>query len=128
MCVPFVDTNKTVPSRISALLVWLLVISAVLALGFLRVETSAEYAFSSAVLIPIVVITWLSGRARGLILTAIAMAVWIVADVASNRQFGAAWIAYNYAANSKLLSPVKSKWAARRPMILPSLRIAALRL
>lgn len=41
------DTNKTVPSRISALLVWLLVISAVLALGFLRVETSAEYAFSS---------------------------------------------------------------------------------
>lgn len=52
-----------------------------IALSYLRSTTDAEYTFASAVLLPIVAVTRLGGARGGLVLTAVAMLAWTVADL-----------------------------------------------
>ncbi len=87
-----IHSETAAPSTLVRIFIWAVALTVVMALGFLRVETDAEYAFASAVIGPIVLVTWLMGRSGGLILTAIAMVVWIIADWNTDRQFGAWWI------------------------------------
>lgn len=82
------------PSRAVAVLAWIGAVGIVVALAFLRTETEAEYGFASAALVPIVAITWLTGRGGGLSLTAVAMVAWTAADIASGRQFANWWAPY----------------------------------
>lgn len=86
--------EAVLPSRTASLLAWLVGAGMVVALAFLRTETEAEYGFASAALVPIVAITWLTGRRGGLSLTAMAMIAWTVADIASARQFANWWAPY----------------------------------
>jgi diguanylate cyclase (GGDEF)-like protein len=76
------------------LLVWGAAIAIVLSLGLFRSISEAEYALASAVLVPIVGVTWISGRRGGFVLTAIGMAAWIIADLVSGRHFSASWIPF----------------------------------
>ena len=85
--------EATVPPAVG-LLAWLAGVGAVIALAFLRTQTEAEYGIASAVLLPIVAVTWLSGRTSGLLLTAVAMVAWTVADVASGLRFNTWWAPY----------------------------------
>lgn len=82
------------PSRILGALVWIAAASVVVALAFLRTESEAEYGFASAALVPIIVVTWLTGRGGGLLLTALAMVAWTAADVTFERQFANWWAPY----------------------------------
>jgi diguanylate cyclase (GGDEF)-like protein len=88
----FVEAKS--PSRTIAALAWIAAAGVVVALAFLRTQTEAEYGFASAALVPIIAVTWLTGRRGGLLLTALAMLAWTAADITFERQFSNEWVPY----------------------------------
>jgi diguanylate cyclase (GGDEF)-like protein len=85
---------ETKPAPAVRLLAWLLGAAAVILLAFLRDETEAEYGIASAALLPIVTVTWVSGRLGGLLLTAVAMVAWTAADIVPGHHSGIWWAPY----------------------------------
>ena len=71
---------------------WALAIAVISLLGMLRHATEAEYAFASAVIIPVVFVAWTGGLGHGIAVSTLAAGVWIFADLRSGREFGDAWI------------------------------------
>jgi len=79
-------------------IVWSISIVSVLLLGALRTKTDVELAFASFGLLPVLVIAWIGGKRNGLLMAFFAAAIWVVADVVTNRQFSAPWIPWANAA------------------------------
>ncbi len=72
---------------------WVICVGAIFMLGALRSATDADFTFASLVVLPVLAIAWIGGRANGLLAAFLAATVWIVGDtVASERQFSAEWI------------------------------------
>lgn len=78
--------------------VWSVCAGVFFALGALRTGTDAEMTFASFALLPVLVIAWLGGKGNGLVAAALAAGTWVVADLASDRQFSEAWIPWANAA------------------------------
>lgn len=72
--------------------VWLGALAAIAALGALRAATGAEFVFMSAVLLPIMVVSWIGGMSAGFSIAAIASCAWAAADLHATRHFSADWI------------------------------------
>ncbi|MBL0142836.1 MAG: GGDEF domain-containing protein [Betaproteobacteria bacterium] len=62
-------------------------------LGLLRTSTDAEYAFASAAIIPVLLVTWAGGLRQGVLASIFAVAMWVVADALSDREWANAGIA-----------------------------------
>jgi diguanylate cyclase (GGDEF)-like protein len=77
---------------------WFVCLAALFLLGLLRVATDAEFTFSSLAILPVLAIAWIGGRASGLFVASLATAMWIAADILSDRQFGSQWIPWTNAA------------------------------
>lgn len=71
---------------------WAACIGVILFLGAIRTATDAELAVASFALLPVLVIAWIGGKASGVLMASLAATMWIAADIASDRQFSAAWI------------------------------------
>ncbi len=71
---------------------WSACIGAVFLMGVFRMATDAKFAIASLAIIPVLAIAWLGGRKNGLLMAFLAAAIWDVGDIASNRQYSAAWI------------------------------------
>lgn len=82
-----IEASKTLQG-----IVWLIAVLFSLGLGYLRVATDAEYAFASAVILPVVAVTWIGGCRAGVIFSALASLMWMSADLLAQRQFSASWI------------------------------------
>ena len=67
-------------------------IGVIMLIGAFRISTHAEFAFASLVVLPVLVIAWVGGVRNGLIVALLAAAMWVVADIAIERQFSAPWI------------------------------------
>ena len=63
-------------------------------LGLIRVLTNGEFAFASFAIIPVFVVTWVCGRGAGIAIALMAVAMWVTADVQSDRTFSESWIPY----------------------------------
>ena len=72
--------------------IWLVSLGAVVALGVFRAATDAEFAVASLALFPVLAIAWGYGIRSGLFMAALAAATWVFGDIASGRQFSAAWV------------------------------------
>lgn len=83
------NIEVTLPLRIS---VWLISVLVAIGLGFLRVLTGAEYAFVSAVILPLLVVAWIGGRREGMFFSALASLMWTAADLLAGLSFSATWI------------------------------------
>lgn len=64
----------------------------ILLLGALRIVTDAEYTFASLALLPVMAVAWIGGGLSGVLLAALATAMWVAADLATDQQFSAPWI------------------------------------
>jgi len=73
-------------------LAWLVCVGAIFLLGVVHRATDAEFAFASLVLLPVLVIAWISGKWGGLLVSVLAAVTWAVGDIAAERQFTDAWI------------------------------------
>ena len=73
---------------------WFVGLAAIAALGFLRTASDAEYAFASAVIIPVVAVAWIGGRKAGIVLSLLAAIMWVGSDLLAERQFSSWWIPY----------------------------------
>ena len=88
-----------------------------LVLSNLRAETGAEFAFSSLVVVPVIVITWIDGHRKGLLFALIAAAIVGMGELASGREFSESWIplanvitrALTYLAVSLLVSKIRQQ-------------------
>lgn len=77
---------------------WTACISAIFLLGALRTASDADFTFGSLAILPVVVIAWIAGRKGGLLFSIFSVAIWVVADIISARQFSAQWIPWANAA------------------------------
>lgn len=75
-------------------LAWFVGVISIAALGFMRTATDAEYAFASAVIIPLVVIAWIGGRKAGIAFSLLAAIMWASSDLLAERHFSISWIPY----------------------------------
>lgn len=73
---------------------WFVSVVAIVALGYLRTATDAEFVFASVAIIPVVAVAWLGGRTDGFVLSLLAAVMWTSADLLADRQFSAGWIPY----------------------------------
>ncbi len=80
------------PSRSQNLIAWALALIAIALLGILRSSTEAEYAFASAVIIPVCMVAWTGGFKHGFVVSTLAVVMWILADLLSDRQFAEVWV------------------------------------
>lgn len=71
---------------------WLAALATAGILAFVRVATEAEFAFASAVILPVIAIAWFVSKKEGLIFSALAAVVWVSADIEADREFSATWI------------------------------------
>lgn len=71
---------------------WLVCVSTILLLGYLRTATDAEFTFASFAVVPVLVIAWIAGKGSGLFIAFLSAAMWWVGDIASEREFSAQWI------------------------------------
>lgn len=71
---------------------WSICLVAIFLLGLLRIKTNTELTFSSVALLPVIVIAWIEGKRSGLIMAIVGAAMWLVGDLASEREFGVEWI------------------------------------
>lgn len=71
---------------------WVACVAAIVLLGALRTATDVEFAIASVALLPVIVIAWIEGKWKGLLLAFCATAMWVAADMDSDRQFSAVWI------------------------------------
>lgn len=71
---------------------WTICVSAIFLLGKLRTVTDADFTFASLVILPVLVIAWIGGKRNGLLVAVLAVAMWAIADIVSERQFSTQWI------------------------------------
>lgn len=72
--------------------IWSVCLGVISVLAILQVVTEAEFAFASLELLPVLVISWVGGKKNGLIIASLAVTIWAISDVASEREHGAQWI------------------------------------
>ena len=72
--------------------VWLAAVSTAGVLAFVRIATEAEFAFASAVIVPVIAVAWFVSKKEGIIYSALAAIVWVSADIEAGRQFSEAWV------------------------------------
>ncbi len=77
---------------VSRALIMALAAAMIIGLGFLRVATDAEYAFTSVSIIPVIVAAWCCGRNPGTLLAALAAVSWAIGDFAANKVYSSEWI------------------------------------
>jgi diguanylate cyclase (GGDEF)-like protein len=77
---------------------WAISIGALFLLGILRTVTDADFTFTSLAILPVLAISWIGGKNNGLVIAALAAAMWSAADIVSERQFSAQWIPWANAA------------------------------
>lgn len=82
------------PARFHLSTAWAIAAALLLLLGWLRQSTDAEYAFATAIIVPVFLVAWFGGFVHGLVASVLAAAMWIVADVLSERDFGSASTPY----------------------------------
>lgn len=80
------------PSPVVKLIVWLCSVVFAAGLAFLRVATDAEFAFASAIILPVVAVAWFVNKRQGLAYSVLAAIVWVVADFQAGKQFSADWV------------------------------------
>ncbi|CAH1081065.1 GGDEF domain-containing protein [Candidatus Nitrotoga sp. 1052] len=73
-------------------IVWSICVSVFLLIIAFRIATDAEFNFASLAVLPVLVITWIGGKRNGLSMAFLASAMWLVGDIASERQYSAQWI------------------------------------
>lgn len=74
------------------LVAWVFALIVIALLGILRSSTEAEYAFASVVIIPVCLVAWTGGFKHGAVVSALAVVMWILADLLSGRQFAEVWV------------------------------------
>lgn len=84
------------------LALWSACIAILVVLGAVRTMTDAEYAFASASMLPILAVAWFGSQRQGMVAAILAAAMWVAADLAAGRQFGADWVPWVNAATRLL--------------------------
>jgi len=69
--------------RFVKLLAWLIGLVSIAVLGLLRISTDAQFLFASAAVLPVMVIAWIGGSVAGNVLSVLAAAMWLFADLSS---------------------------------------------
>jgi diguanylate cyclase (GGDEF)-like protein len=64
----------------------------VVLIGWLRFLTGPEFAFSFLYLVPIVTVTWMTGRQWGLVISAVSAFSWLLVDLSMVDRFSRAYI------------------------------------
>ncbi|MDO8369968.1 MAG: diguanylate cyclase [Candidatus Nitrotoga sp.] len=72
--------------------VWSICVSVFLLIFAFRIATNAEFDFASLAVLPVLVIAWIGGKRNGLFMAILASVMWLVGDIASERQYSAQWI------------------------------------
>lgn len=72
-------------------IVWIAAVAAIVTLGIVRQSTEAEYAFASAAIIPVFLVTWAGGLRHGAAAAALAAGMWVVADLLSGADHHNDW-------------------------------------
>lgn len=72
---------------------WLFAAALLALLGFVRHSTDAEFAFASAAIIPVYLVTWVGGFGHGLVASLLAVLMWIVTDPSDAKQ-NEIWLPY----------------------------------
>ncbi|MBK6744627.1 MAG: GGDEF domain-containing protein [Hydrogenophilales bacterium] len=78
--------------RAGLIAAWALTALLIVFLGLARVGTDAQFAFASAAIIPIFLVTWAGGFRHGFLASAFAVAMWVVSDVWVAWDADHAWI------------------------------------
>ncbi len=73
-------------------IVWSICVSVFVLIIVFRVATNAEFDFASLAVLPVLVIAWIGGKRNGLFVAILASAMWLVGDIASERQYSTQWI------------------------------------
>lgn len=71
---------------------WSACIGIILALGVFRTATGAEFTFASLVLLPVLFISWVGGKWNGLVMAFLGAAMWVSADIVSEKSFFISWL------------------------------------
>lgn len=82
---PLLDKLPVRPKLSTA---WAIALSLLLLLGWLRQLTDAEYAFASAIIVPVFLVAWYGGFGHGMAASILAAVMWILGDLLSGREFG----------------------------------------
>lgn len=82
------------PGRLQLAAAWAIAIGLLLPLGWLRLSTEAEYAFASAIIVPVLLVAWAGGFAHGVAASVLAACMWIAGDLFSGREWTKGWIPY----------------------------------
>ncbi len=91
MAICFTDPTST-PTPLAKLFIWFAAVSVAAGLSFLRVATDAEFAFASAVILPVVAVAWFINKRQGIIYSLLAAIVWVSADILTGREYSSSWI------------------------------------
>jgi diguanylate cyclase (GGDEF)-like protein len=97
---------------------WAVCIIVILILGFVRIATEAEFSFASLGLFPVLFIAWTEGRRSGIVVSLLAALMWMVGDIASAREFSAAWIPWANAATRFMTYGLVALLAAQVKVLL----------
>lgn len=81
-----------IPTPSEKLFIWLGAVACAGGLAFLRVATDAEFAFASAVILPVVAVAWFVNKRQGITFSLLAAIVWGSSDIQTSREFSADWI------------------------------------
>ena len=80
------------PRRAQLTVAWVIALSLITLLALLRHSIEAEYAFASAIIIPVLLVTWAGGIAHGILVSILAASLLVFADILSDRAFIQSWI------------------------------------
>ena len=93
--------------------IWSVCLTAILVPATLQIATDAEFTFAALELLPVLVIAWMGGKRNGLLLAFLAVAMWAVSDIVSERQFSAPWVPWANAATRLMTYSVVALLAAQ---------------
>lgn len=74
--------------------VWIVAVAMIAALGWLRVHTVAQYAFASAAILPVLLVTWAGGLRHGLAISFLAIVMWVAADLLAELPSDTVWVPF----------------------------------
>ncbi len=66
----------------------------IILLGLFRTSTEAEFAFASAAIIPVVLVSWVNGFAWACAVAVLAAIMWVFSDHMTAREFSSDWIPF----------------------------------